>query len=187
MTWKRALARSLKIAVPCLGVVGLALSIFEWPDRLRSFLGVVGMVDSEVARWVVTVVCLAAIAYSVVYWRVGVWIERRRHKRFKNLDYLTACATVNAYTQFSPKISSAFIEHRIISKFEELCPEGVTGKATYDGYLLNSWLRFNAAELLIRNQSEFKGVPNPARSQIETNAWPGSRPHRGKAMKRWRA
>ena len=25
-----------------------------------------------------------------VYWRVGVWIERRRHKRFKNLDYSTA-------------------------------------------------------------------------------------------------
>ena len=132
-------------------------------------------------------VSLAAIAYPVVYWRVGVWIERRRHKRFKNLDYLTACATVHAYTQFSPKNSSAFIEHRIISKFEELCPEGVTGEATYDGYLLNSWLRFNAAELLIRNQSEFKGVPNPARSQIETNAWPGSRPHRGKAMKEWRA
>ena len=104
-------------------------------------------------------VSLAAIAFPVVYWRVGIWIERRRHKRFKNLDYLTACATVNAYTQFSPKISSAFIEHRILSKFEELCPEGVPEQAVYNGYLLNEWLRFNAAELLIKNQNEFKGLP----------------------------
>ena len=32
----------------------------------------------------------------------------------------------------------------------------------YNGYLLNSWLRFYAAELLIKNQSELKGLPNPS-------------------------
>ena len=161
MTWRRALARGFKIALPCLGAFGLALSIFEWPDRLRSFLGAVGMVNSEVARWIVTVVCLAAIAYPVVYWRVGVWLERRRHKRFQNLHYLTACATVNAYIKFSAKGSGPFIEHAIIRKFEGLCPEGVPEKAVYNGYLLNSWLRFNAAELLIKHQNELEGIPNP--------------------------
>ena len=104
-------------------------------------------------------VSLPAIASPVVYGQLVAWNRRRKDKRFKNLDYLTACATVNAYTQFSPKISSAFIEHRILRKFEELCPEGVPEQAVYNGYLLNEWLRFNAAELLIKNQNEFKGLP----------------------------
>ena len=119
------------------------------------------MVNTEAARWIVTAVCLAAIAYPVVYWRVGVWIEDRRHKRFKNLDYLTACATVNEYIKFSAKGGGPFVAHTIIKKFEELCPKGVTGKAVYNGYLLNSWLRFNAAELLIKHQNEFAEIPNP--------------------------
>ena len=161
MDWKRTLGRGSRVVFPCFGLVGLILNVPTYPDRWRGFLGVVGMVDSEVARWVVTGVCLVAMAYPVVYWRVGVWIERRRHKRFKNLDYSTACATVNAYTRFSPKISSAFIEHRIITKFEELCPEGVPEQAIYNGYLLNAWLRFNAAKLLIKHQSELERIPNP--------------------------
>lgn len=159
MTWKRALARGLKVAVPCLGVFGLVLSIFEWPDRLRSFLAVVRTVDSEAARWAVMLVSLAAIAYPVVHWRVGIWIERRRHKRFQNLDYLAACGTVDTYIKLSAKGGGPFVAHAILNKFEELCPEGVPEKAIYNGYLLNAWLRFNAAELLIRHQNDFKGLP----------------------------
>ena len=104
-------------------------------------------------------VSLAAIACPVVYWRVGIWIKRRRHKRFQNLDYLTACGTVNAYIKFSAKGGGPFVDHTILNKFEELCPEGVPEKAVYNGYLLNAWLRFNAAELLVKNQNEFKGLP----------------------------
>ena len=160
MNWKRILVRASKVAIPCLGAVGLILNVPTYPDRWREFLGAVGMVNSEVTRWIVMVVCLAAIAYPVVYWRVGVWLERRRHKRFQNLDYLTACATVNAYIKFSAKGGGPFIEQAIITKFEELCPEGVPEKAVYNGYLLNSWLRFNAAELLIKHQNELEGIPN---------------------------
>ena len=55
-----------------------------------------------------------------------------------------------------------FIAHAILNKFEELCPGGVPEKAVYNGYLLNAWLRFNAAELLIKNQNELKGLPETA-------------------------
>ena len=65
-------------------------------------------------------------------------------------------------SSFQPKGGGPFVAHTIIRKFEELCPEGVVGKAVYNGYLLNSWLRFNAAELLIKRQSELKGLPNPS-------------------------
>lgn len=159
MTWKRTLVLASKVAIPCLGAVGLILNVPTWPDRWRELLGTIGMVDSEVARWTVTAACLAAIAYPVVYWRVGVWIERRRHKRFQNLDYLAACGTVDAYIKFSANGGGHFIAHAILTKFEELCPEGVPQKAIYNGYLLNAWLRFNAAELLIKNQNEFKSLP----------------------------
>ena len=161
MNWKRTIVRASKVAIPCLGAVGVVLSIPAWPDRLRTLLAVVGMVDSETARWAVMVVSLAAIAYPVVYWRVSVWLERRRHKRFLNLGYLTACATVNAFTKFSTKSCGHLVDHAIIKKFEELCPEGAPEKAVYNGYLLNSWLRFNAAELLIKHRDELEGIPSP--------------------------
>ena len=104
-------------------------------------------------------VSLAAIASPVVYGRLVAWNRRRQDKRFQNLGYLAACATVNAYIQFSTKGGGPFVAHTIIRKFEELCPEGVVGKAIYDGYLINSWLRFNAAELLIKHQNELKEIP----------------------------
>ena len=117
------------------------------------------MVDSEAARWIVTLVSLAAIAYPVVHWKCGIWIERRRHKRFQNLGYLAACGTVDAYIKFASKGGGPFAAHPILTKFEELCPEGVPEKAVYNGYLLNAWLRFNAAELLIKSQSALKRLP----------------------------
>ena len=73
---------------------------------------------------------------------------------------MSGCATVDAYINFLAKGGGPFVAHKIIKKFEELCLEGIVGKVVYDGYLLNSWLRFNAAELLIKNQSELKGLPN---------------------------
>ena len=159
MRWKRVLLRGLKVAIPCLGFVGVALSIPAWPDRWRAFLGIVGMVDSEVARWVVMVVGLAAIASPVVYGRLAAWNRQRKDKRFRNMDYLTACATVDAYIKFSARGGGHFVAHAILAKFEELCPEGVPEKAVYNGYLLNAWLRFNATELLIKNQNAFMGLP----------------------------
>ena len=87
------------------------------------------------------------------------WIERRRHKRFQNLGYLTACGTVDAYIKFSAKGGDHFAAHAILTKFEELYPEGVPEKAIYNGYLLNAWLRFNVAEILVKNHNEFKRLP----------------------------
>lgn len=156
--------------MPLFGLVGLILSVPTWPDRWREWLGVVGMVDSESARWTVVVVSLVAIAFPVIYGRLVAWNSGRKEKRFRNLDYLSACATVDAYIKFSANGGGPFVAHSIIRKFEDLCPEGVVGKAVYDGYLLNTWLRFNAAELLVKNQSELKGLPTSARSQNETNA-----------------
>ena len=104
---------------------------------------------------------LVAIASPVTYGRLVAWNRRRKDKRFRNLDYLTACATVDAYIKFSAKGGGPFVAHTILRKFEERCPEGVVETAVYDGYLLNSWLRFNAAELLIKNQNELKGLPDP--------------------------
>ena len=160
MTWKRFLERAWKVAMPLFGLAGLVLSMPTWPDRWRAWLGVVGMVDSEVARWAVVAVSLVAIASPVIYGRLVAWHRRRKDKRFRNLDYFSACATVEAYIKFSAKGGGPFVTHTIIRKFEELCPEGVVEKAVYNGYLLNSWLRFNAAEFLIRNQNELKGLPN---------------------------
>ena len=148
--------------MPLFGLVGLLLSVPTWPDRWRAWLGVFGMVDSEAARWAVVAVSLVAIASPVIYGRLVAWNRQRKEKRFRNLDYLSACATVDAYIKFSAKGGGPFVAHTIIRKFEELCPEGVVGKAVYNGYLLNSWLRFNAAELLIKHQSELKGFPKPS-------------------------
>ena len=104
-------------------------------------------------------VSLAAIACPVVYWGVASWIKRRRHKRFQNLGYLAAWGTVNDYIKYAAKGGGTSTANAILNKFKELCPEGVPVKAVYDGYLLNAWIRFNAAELLIKNQNEFKGLP----------------------------
>ena len=161
MNWKRAFVRALKVAIPCLGVTGLVLSLPAWPDQWRTFLSIVGVVDSEVARWVAMAVSLAAIASPVVYERLIAWNRRRQDRRFRNLGYLAACETANAYIRFSAKGGGPFVAHTIIRKFEELCPEGVVGKAVYDGYLLNVWLRFNAAELLIKHRNELMGISEP--------------------------
>lgn len=147
--------------MPLFGIVGLVLSVPTWPDSWRAWLGVVGKVDSEEARWAVAVVSLVAIASPVIFGQLVAWNRRRKDKRFRNLGYLSACATVDAYIKFSAKGGGPFVAHMIIRKFEELCPEGVVGKAIYNGYLLNSWLRFNAAELLVEHQSELKELPNP--------------------------
>lgn len=164
MRWKRALAFGWKFVLPALGTIGAALSVIEWPDRLRSLLAMVGMIDSETARWTVMIVSLVAIASPVVFWRVGTWIERRRHKRFQNLGYVDACGTVNAYIKFSANVGGHFVAHTILTRFEEVCPEGVPERAVYNGYLLNSWLRFNAAELLVNNRSALKRLPDTKES-----------------------
>ena len=129
--------------MPLFGVVGLVLSVPTLPDRWRAWLGVVGMVDSDAARWAVTAVSLVAIASPVIYGRLVAWNRRRKDKRFRNLDYLSACATVDAYIKSSGKGRRHFVAHSIIMKFQELCPEGVVREAVYNGYLLNSWLRYN--------------------------------------------
>ena len=162
MNWKRFLVRGLKITISCLGLVGLVLSLPTWPDGLRTLLAAVGMVDSEAARWAVMAVSLVAIASPVISGRLVAWNRRRKEKRFRNLGYFSALGTVDAYIKFSAKGGGPFVAHGIITRFEELCPEGVVGKGVYDGYLLDSWLRFNAAELLIKSQSELKGLPNPS-------------------------
>ena len=161
MNWKRFLGRVLKVAMPVLGSIGLLLSVPTWPEQWRVWLGVVGTIDSDAARWAVAMVSLVAIASPGIYRRLVGWHRRRKDKRFRNMKYLSACATVDAYIKYSAKGGGPFVAHAIITKFEELCPEGVVEKAVYDGHLLNSWLRFNAAELLIKHQNELKELPKP--------------------------
>ena len=163
MNRKRILSLFLRLLWGFIGIVSLLLGITGWSDGLRVWFEWLGRVDPDTGRWVFVVVGLSLIAAPTVY-KLLVDVRRQRkdkrdrleHERFQHMGYVAACATVNEYIKYAieekPDGRRLTIRLAILDAFEKTCPDGMTGHKSYNGYLLNSWLRYNAAELLIKHR-----------------------------------
>ena len=92
-------------------------------------------------------------------------IKEKFHKtrgESKYMDYATASYSVGQLVDpavIGRRSVTVTIVCDILDKFEEMHPEGKTDDGGYDGSLLESWVSYNIAYLLVNKRGDMQRVP----------------------------
>ena len=161
-----AVKRVLVLLWSVLCVGSLILGASGWPENIATWSTWAGDVGAEAWRWILVAFGLSATVRHLVR-SVAAHVRKVRLAKSVELryaDYARASYMVHQYTKYVTEDARAGVQisttYGMLQAFEKAHPEGVHKDGGYDGRLLESWIRYNAANLLTHNVRNMKPLPN---------------------------